>query len=124
MSGNPATSIRIDKWLWHARFFKTRTLASSVVAQGKVRVDSVPVTKPSRLVSIGNVLTFAREGEVKVVKVLAVGLRRGPATEAATLYEDLSPPPADRPPVNPAFDGGGRPGKRERRNRAAFDELG
>ena len=108
-------TIRIDKWLWHARFFKTRTLAASVVSAGKVRIDSQPVSKPARAVGPGNVLTFAQAGDVRVVRILACGDRRGPAPEAQTLYEDLSPP-AEKTPKNPSFDGKGRPGKRERRN--------
>ena len=91
MTGEARPSIRIDKWLWHARFFKTRMLAASVVAAGKVRVDGTPVSKISRAVSPGMVLTFVKEGQVKVVKILACGERRGPAPEAQSLYEDLSP---------------------------------
>ena len=97
MTGEARPSIRIDKWLWHARFFKTRTLAASVVAAGKVRVDGTPVSKTSRAVGSGMVLTFVKEGDVKVVRILACGERRGPAPEAQSLYEDLSPEPAPRP---------------------------
>ena len=114
-------SIRIDKWLWHARFFKTRTLAASTVVAGKVRVDGTPVSKTSRAVGPGMVLTFVKEGEVKVVKILACGERRGPAPEAQSLYEDLSPETTPRPASNPGFDGKGRPGRKERQNAAAFD---
>lgn len=113
-------TLRIDKWLWHARFFKTRTLAAKVVSEGKVRVDGVPVSKPARLVGPGMVLTFVKEHEVKVVRILLPGDRRGPAPEAQALYEDLSPPAPEKPPANPAFDGTGRPGKKERRNRASL----
>lgn len=108
-------TIRIDKWLWHARFFKTRTLAASVVSAGKVRVDSQPISKPARAVGPGNVLTFSQARDIRVVRILACGERRGPAPEAQALYEDLSPP-AEKTPKNPSFDGKGRPGKRERRN--------
>lgn len=121
MTDDSRPSIRIDKWLWHARFFKTRTLAASVVSGGKVRVDGTLVSKPARPVGPGMVLTFAKEGDVKVVKILACGDRRGPAPEAQSLYEDLSPEPEPRPASNPGFDGKGRPGRRERQNAAAFD---
>jgi len=113
------SSIRIDKWLWHARFFKTRSLATKVVAEGKVRVDDTAVSKPARAVTAGNVLTFTKENDLKVIRILGCGLRRGPASEAQALYEDLSPPPAEKSPSNPAFDGKGKPGKRERRNMAS-----
>jgi len=116
-------TIRLDKWLWHARFLKSRSLATAFVSSGKVRVDSTPVSKPARLVGDGDVLTFAIGEAVKVVRITAIGTRRGPAPEAQALYEDLSPPPAprakDQPSHNPAFDGTGRPGKRERRNMAS-----
>ncbi len=121
MSLDARPTIRIDKWLWHARFFKTRTLAATVVSGGKVRVDGTPVAKPARLVGPGNVLTFVAGEAVRVVRIIECGDRRGPATEAQDLYEDLSPapPPRDVQPENPAYDGKGRPGKRERRNIAS-----
>ncbi len=121
MTGEARPSIRIDKWLWHARFFKTRTLAASVVSGGKVRVDGTPVSKISRAVGPGMVLTFVKEGDVKVVKILACGERRGPAPEAQNLYEDLSPEPEPRPMSNPGYEGKGRPSRKERQNAAAFD---
>lgn len=111
--------IRLDKWLWHARFLKSRSLATTFVASGKVRVNGTPVSKPARNVGAGDVLTFAIGDAVKVAKILGIGARRGPAPEAQALYEDLSPPPAERHPPNPSFDGTGRPGKRERRNMAS-----
>ena len=122
MTDEARPTIRVDKWLWHARFFKTRTLAASVVSAGKVRVDSVPISKPARSVGPGNVLTFAQAGDIRVVRILAIGERRGPAPEAQALYEDLSPPP-EKHPANPSFDGKGRPGKKERRNMATLDPL-
>lgn len=112
--------IRLDKWLWQARFFKTRTLAASVVSAGKLRLNGVHQSKPAKTVGPGDVLTFAQAEVIRVVKVLACGDRRGPAPEAHSLYEDLTPPPAEKPPQNPRFEGKGRPGKKDRRNAAAF----
>ena len=119
MTTDPRPTIRVDKWLWHARFFKARTQATAVVAAGKVRIDGVVISKPARTVRPADVLTFVKEGDVKVVRILACGERRGPAPEAQALYEDMSPPPAEKPPQNPGFDGTGRPGKKERRNMAS-----
>ncbi|MGY6411451.1 MAG: RNA-binding S4 domain-containing protein [Alkalilacustris sp.] len=84
-----AVAIRLDKWLWHARFFKTRSLAAQVAASGKVRINGRRVSKPSAAVGPGDVLTFVAGGQVRVVRVRAPGLRRGPAAEARSLYEDL-----------------------------------
>ena len=84
--------MRLDKWLWHARFFKTRALASRTVAGGKVRVNARRVSKPSVSVGPGDVLTFVAGRDVRVIRVRALGARRGPATEARSLYDDLAPP--------------------------------
>jgi ribosome-associated heat shock protein Hsp15 len=89
MSGE---SIRLDKWLWQARFCKSRTLAAALVTEGRVRVNSERVTKPARAIGPGDVLTFPQGGAIRVVRVLAAGDRRGPASEAQGLYEDLSAP--------------------------------
>lgn len=95
MTDEPArATIRLDKWLWQARFFRTRSLAARVVAAGGVRLNSERTDKPARAVGPGDVLTFAQGARVRVVRVLASGARRGPPAEAALLYEDLSPPPA------------------------------
>ena len=112
--------IRLDKWLWQARFFKTRSLAASVVSAGHLRLNGAHQSKPAKTVGPGDVLTFSQGDVIRVVKVMACGDRRGPAPEAQALYEDLTPPAAAKPPVNPAFDGKGRPGKKERRNSDAF----
>ena len=81
---------RLDKWLWQARFFKTRARAQKLCAEGRVRIDGVPVAKPHQALKPGNVLTFPQERRIRVVRVLALGTRRGPAVEARALYEDLS----------------------------------
>ncbi|MCV2865153.1 RNA-binding S4 domain-containing protein [Defluviimonas sp. WL0075] len=84
--------IRIDKWLWQARFFKSRTLAAERVAAGAVRLNGQRLFKPAHPVGAGDVLTFAQGGVIRVVRVLAAGTRRGPAAEARLLYADLDEP--------------------------------
>ncbi len=107
-------SIRLDKWLWHARFFKTRSLAARVVAGGHVRVNAAKVSKPAQKVGTGDTLTFAQGPRIRVVRIRAPGTRRGPAAEARTLYDDLTPAREDVPAA-PRFDGKGRPTKKDRR---------
>lgn len=113
---------RLDKWLWFARIAKSRTLATELVASGKVRVNRTKISKPSRLVRPDDVITAVVHSRVRVLKILALGKRRGPAIEAQALYEDMSPPPPPRPsrrarPAPPAQreKGAGRPTKRDRR---------
>jgi ribosome-associated heat shock protein Hsp15 len=84
-------SLRLDRWLVHARFCKTRTIATELIAKKRVRINRIAATKPSRLVRPGDVLTLPRGHDVVVVRVLAIGERRGPATEAQALYDELSP---------------------------------
>ena len=108
------TRLRLDKWLWYARFFKTRTLAARVVSGGHVRVNSTKVLKPAASIGPGDVLTFAQGREVRVVRVVALGERRGPAPEAQTLYEDLTPV-KETVPKNPSYEGKGRPTGKDRR---------
>ena len=83
--------IRIDKWLWQARFFKTRGLAAKLVKSGKLRINGAPVSKPARSVSVADVLTFPKEDDTRVIEVYELGRRRGPAPEAQALYHELSP---------------------------------
>ncbi len=89
-------TIRIDKWLWQARFFKTRASASRLCLAGRVRIDGKVIAKAHHALKVGDVLTFPQARRIRVVRVAALGVRRGPAREAATLYEDLAP---DTPPV-------------------------
>jgi ribosome-associated heat shock protein Hsp15 len=84
-------SQRLDKWLWFARVAKTRTLAAGLISNGRVRVNRVRVTKPAHIVRIEDVITVSVPGGVRVLKVVLGGLRRGPATEAATLYDEIVP---------------------------------
>lgn len=114
---------RLDQWLWHARLFKTRTLAGKFVASGAVRVtrgeDTLRIAKPSFSVSPGDILTYSRNDRLRIVEILSVATRRGPASEAQALYDDQSPPPAPRtkPPAAPFLrePGAGRPTKKDRR---------
>ena len=111
--------IRLDKWLWQARFFKSRRLSAEVVAAGHVRVNSVKVARPGHRVGPGDTLTFAQARQVRVVRILAAGSRRGPASEAATLYDDLSPA-GDDLPRHPGGAQQTRPDRRARREAALF----
>jgi len=122
MSGSE--KIRVDKWLWFARFFKSRTLAAEFCGSGKLRCSGAVVAKPGHTVRIGDVLTFPLGLHIRVIKVLELGERRGPAPEARTLYEDLQPPEPEtampRDAVRPR--GEGRPTKRDRRAIDKFRE--
>ena len=81
--------IRLDKWLWHARFFKSRSLASRVCAKGRVRIDGQVVRKAHYIVRIGHVLTFPQARQIRVVRVEGLGTRRGSAVEAQALYIEI-----------------------------------
>ena len=116
---------RLDRWLWFARFFKSRSLAGKLCAGQKVRVNRRLVGKASATVRVGDVLTFPQGNRIRVVRIVDLGVRRGPAAEAQQLYDDLTPagaPPARRatPPAGERERGSGRPTKRERR---AIDRL-
>ena len=91
MSGQDG--IRLDKWLWHARFFKSRSLASQVCTKGRVRVDGDVVRKAHYIVRVGNVLTFPKAREVRVVRIEGLGTRRDPASEAQLLYSEIKETP-------------------------------
>ena len=101
-TGSEPARQRLDKWLWFTRVVKTRSLATKLVTEGHVRVNSARVETASKSIKPGDVVTVALERHVRVLKVLAGGERRGPAPEAQTLYEDLAP----RPPrtVEPSGD--------------------
>ncbi|MEM7547670.1 MAG: RNA-binding S4 domain-containing protein [Pseudomonadota bacterium] len=88
MGDDAIPGLRIDKWLWQARFFKTRSLAAKIVAKG-VRLNGQRNSKTHALLRPGDVLTFSQGTDIRVVRVLALGDRRGPAAEAQTLYEDI-----------------------------------
>ena len=84
-------TVRLDKWFWYARFIKSRTLATKLCNSGKVRVNGVLIKKAHQGIRIGDVLTFPLGSDIRVIKILQLGGRRGPAKEAQTLYEDLQP---------------------------------
>jgi len=79
--------VRIDKWLWAARFFKTRSLAKKMVEQGKIKVEGQKC-KPSRNVTVGNQIRIKKGDQLWEVKVLQIAEKRGSATIAKTLYEE------------------------------------
>lgn len=95
----PGPAIRLDKWLWQARLCKTRGVAARLIASGAVRVNSTRVLKPATPLHVGDGLTFAQGDEVRVLRVRALGVRRGPAPEARELYDDVEarPPTLDPP---------------------------
>ncbi|WP_278921154.1 MULTISPECIES: RNA-binding S4 domain-containing protein [Pseudophaeobacter] len=109
-----AAKLRVDKWLWYARFFKTRSLAAKQVSAGHLRLNGTKITKTAQSVTPGDVLSFPQGRQTRVVEVLALGNRRGPAPEAQALYLDKTPK-QDNVPVNPGFEGKGRPDKKTRR---------
>ncbi|HRD76605.1 MAG TPA: RNA-binding S4 domain-containing protein [Hyphomicrobiaceae bacterium] len=128
--GSPAGTQRLDKWLWYTRLIKSRTLAASLVSEGKIRVNKERITKPAQAIRPGDVITASIQRTVRIVKVVALGARRGPASEAQTLYQELdtsgqplaaqeaeprekSEAPPMLPPERPR--GMGRPTKRDRR---------
>lgn len=134
--GGQGEGRRIDKWLWYARVVKTRTLAASLVEAGRVRLNRVKVDKPKQIVKPGDVLTISVHHKVRVLKVVLAGERRGPASEAQTLFEDLTPPDVISSPSASAEAGvsGGMPvvdaGRREpgasrptKRERRQIDRL-
>lgn len=94
---------RLDRWLWQARFFRSRGAAAAAIAAGAIRLDGRRVLKPAQPVGPGDTLTFVQGGRVRVVRILALALRRGPAAEAQGLYADLAAPAAspDPPPSGP-----------------------
>ena len=123
--------IRIDKWLWAARFFKTRALAAEAVAGGKIEVNGGR-PKPSRIIRIGDQLCVRRGVYEWTVIVKAVARIRGPASVAQLLYEETDDSARNRETVSarlklerpPEFDLAGRPSKRDRRAIQRFTKRG
>jgi ribosome-associated heat shock protein Hsp15 len=110
---------RLDKWLFFSRAVKSRTLAQKLIESGAIRVNSERTERTDYRVGPGDVLTMNVHSRLLVWRILDAGERRGPATEAAGLYEDISPPPLPHAPKAPAHaerePGSGRPTKKERR---------
>lgn len=114
---------RLDRFLFFSRALKSRTLAQKVIETGAVRVNSERTTRSDHKVGAGDVLTMSLHERIMVWRILDCGLRRGPATEAQGLYQDLSPPSlpkAEQSPyeaaIAPRADGAGRPTKKQRRD--------
>jgi ribosome-associated heat shock protein Hsp15 len=111
-------SVRLDKWLWAARVFKTRSLATAACDGGKVDVNS-QAAKPAKPLRPGDVVRVSlSQGRSRVLKVAVVYDRRGPASAAQSLFADLTPPEPLRTRLAPPprrLPGAGRPTKRERR---------
>lgn len=130
MTENTDPTMRLDKWLWCARFFKSRNLASKLLAAGRLRLSGKVISKAHQLVRPGDVLTFPQGPFIRVIKVLYIAERRGPAPEAQLLYEDLEPIEEQRQIKSEAAEfeagstgrdrGEGRPTKEDRR---AIDKL-
>jgi ribosome-associated heat shock protein Hsp15 len=115
--GEAVGSLRVDKWLWAARFFKTRSLAAAACGGGKVDVND-EAAKPARAVRAGDLVRVTLPGGRRIVRVVGLSDRRGPAPAARALYEDLTPPEPPRPRQAPPplrAPGAGRPTKLERR---------
>ncbi len=91
-AGAAAPKLRLDKWLFAARFFKSRELASALVSGGHLRLNGQPCAKPAHGVAVGDVLTFVQGGRVRLIRVAGLAARRGPASAAQVLYVDLDAP--------------------------------
>jgi ribosome-associated heat shock protein Hsp15 len=107
---------RLDKWLFFARFVKSRTLGGNLAASGNVKINDKNSTGADNAVRVGDMLVIRHGSRLITCKVLGLGERRGPATEAQMLYEDLTPEPSEMEPVVAQRDAGaGRPEKKDRR---------
>ena len=112
--------IRLDTWLWYARFYKSRSLSSKAILSGKLRVNSNKIIKPASKVKINDVLTINHVNIVRIIQVQSRGSRRGPASEAQKLYTDLSEDKTGAPNIKNESekfkkDTNKRPTKKDRR---------
>ena len=112
--------IRLDTWLWYARFYKSRSLSSKAILSGKLRLNSNKIIKPASKVKINDVLTINHINVVRVIQVQSLGSRRGPASEAQKLYNDLSENIIDASKIKsvsekPKRETNKRPTKKDRR---------
>jgi ribosome-associated heat shock protein Hsp15 len=85
---------RLDKWLWCARFLRSREACADWVAQGSIRINRQPTAKPHAKLRVGDVVTLPMHGAVRVVRISGLAMRRGPAAAARLLYVDITDPPA------------------------------
>lgn len=126
-----AEAVRIDKWLWSARFFKTRNLAAEAVDGGKVQLNGAR-TKPSHVVRVGDELRVRRGPYDWVVLVRALSARRGPASQAQLMYAETEESKKSREALatqlrlqgEPGFGLRGRPTKKGRREIMGFKRRG
>lgn len=96
--------MRLDRYLFFARLLKSRTLAQALIEGGNVRVDGKRVSKPAEEIQVGSVISFALHGRVRVLRVVTLPIRRGPASEARTCYEEIG---EASNPANVSQQGGG-----------------
>jgi len=122
-SAIPVRKERLDKFLFFSRALKSRTLAQKVIETGAIRVNSERTVKSDLKVGAGDVLTMALHNRIVIWRILDCGVRRGPAPEAALLYEDISPAPLPKEErtvfeqvIGERVAGSGRPTKKERRD--------
>jgi ribosome-associated heat shock protein Hsp15 len=123
MSTDAAASVRLDKWLWFARFCKSRALAQKVIERGQVSINGGDTRKPSASLRVGDTLVAVLGPVKRTVIVKDVGERRGPATEAQMLYDEPAPPERlhrdehglKKGPMLVRAKGAGRPTKKDRR---------
>ena len=128
-SSSDRDGVRIDKWLWAARFFKTRSLATEAVNGGKVELNGLR-PKPSKEVKIGDQLRVRLGPFIHELTIRALSDRRGPATAAALLFQETAESIAAREKLREQhrlapvaqYDDGGRPTKKDRRSMSAFEE--
>lgn len=118
--------IRLDKWLWQARFFKTRSLCAKQISAGHFRLNDQKIGKPATMVSVGDGLVFPQARTVRIIRIAALGNRRGPASEAQLLYDDLTPARevVDAAPDVPNNARKGRPTKKDRREMELMRRMG
>jgi ribosome-associated heat shock protein Hsp15 len=128
-NADSSAAVRIDKWLWAARFFKTRSLATEAVNGGKVELNGLR-PKPSKEVKIGDQIRVRQGPFIHSVTVRGLSDRRGPASAAALLFEESPESIADRERLREQHrlapsvhrEEGGRPTKKDRRAMSAFEE--
>lgn len=126
-ASEPQDGQRIDRWLWFTRLFKSRSLASKAIENGAVRItragQTIRTDKPSYGLKPGDVVTLKIRGTVRIVEVVSGGVRRGPASEAQTLYKDLAPPVTSFPGEPEALPSPRPPGRPDKRDRRAIEAL-